>query len=738
MIFRLALVVSGTLLGFLLACSDGLNSTEWLVQDVSDQLQAILENKAETQARDLTNGALATVLLSKLKKPNSSSVGSGQIISNACDTAIGFLHQFGGPYDMSFGGEPIPAFFNEYYHTCFDEPRRAKDKEFFLAAINASLPQTRKQVTGQEVSYTNMYLMATTTTILMGELAEQLPGMKARALISQNIGYEMWEEWLHFTEHNGFHEFLSPTYTNVQLSALYLGYMYAKRTGAREQFESVLDYLWAEIAANYYPPSGAMSGPHSRDYDFLLSHGMAFIDMFVQKTVSGHRLPKMPSLKCEFHDPHCEGSPMGWNSSIGTGEPMTVIAITLLNEVHPRGYRIKNTVISLATMGPDRVVRSRFLGPDSYVTANGQFGKFGDTYNFIHIDGPDFRSGYAIGSASQDYITNTHSKYFPYSGEKIVNIVLGSMYALENKLSKNMNRGKENDERLQVPTISIQPDFMDSPYGLPRNYPKWQSTDKGTHLAMHPGNVQKRNVLLTTMALDTLDFTDAYPTSPMQKLGSFLSLTTNIILPLRATEFWLAFPNGTSRTFSVPRSPFSLVIPLGTTVGLRVDSGGLAFKVFHLDGIEGLSKPWIELCGEMEGMVVGAVRVACHHYASSNGFPRILNATHVRFGALMIAETVRGHDELKKLTQRVFSSKISSVKSTDGQYWDVHASRFNTSDASSSLYIRRNLSCSEHGGQYNQSLHTQWNCLLDRRIDGVTVQPTTLEVNGVKIPFRKP
>ena len=115
MIFRL-LAVGGALLGFLLACSDGLNSTEWLVQDVSAQLQAILENKAEPQARDLTNGALAAVLLSKLKMYNFSSVGSSHIVSTACDTAIGFLYQFGGPYDMSFGGEPIPAFFNEYYH----------------------------------------------------------------------------------------------------------------------------------------------------------------------------------------------------------------------------------------------------------------------------------------------------------------------------------------------------------------------------------------------------------------------------------------------------------------------------------------------------------------------------------------------------------------------------------------------------------------------------------------------
>ena len=60
--------------------------------------------------------------------------------------------------------------------------------------------------------------------------------------------------------------------------------------------------------------------------------------------------------------------------------------------------------------------------PDKFVRHNvvhaGNMAAFAEKYNFVAND------SYTIGSASQDYITNTHSKYFPGPQDKLVDIQL--------------------------------------------------------------------------------------------------------------------------------------------------------------------------------------------------------------------------------------------------------------------------------------------------------------------------
>ena len=128
-------------------------------------------------------------------------------------------------------------------------------------------------------------------------------------------------------------------------------------------------------------------------------------------------------MHCEFEDPHCEGpisaSDPRWEnpdgtSRVGSGEPMTVVSISLFNLLHPRGYRPPKQLLALASAPATRVVTSRFLAQN--VTANGNQAKFAELYNFVT---PHF----AIGSASQEYITNTHSKYYPNVESKLLNIL---------------------------------------------------------------------------------------------------------------------------------------------------------------------------------------------------------------------------------------------------------------------------------------------------------------------------
>ena len=132
-----------------------------------------------------------------------------------------------------------------------------------------------------------------------------------------------------------------------------------------------------------------------------------------------HGLPAMQPLQCEHMDPHCEGPSASANPLHGTGEPMTAVAMSLYNVLHPNGYKVSAETLALAVM-PEKVVQSKFLALD--LTANGNEAKFSDLYNFVSNS-----RGFSIGSASQDYITNTHGKYFPYPGDKLVNIHLGSL-----------------------------------------------------------------------------------------------------------------------------------------------------------------------------------------------------------------------------------------------------------------------------------------------------------------------
>ena len=76
-------------------------------------------------------------------------------------------------------------------------------------------------------------------------------------------------------------------------------------------------------------------------------------------------------------------------------------AVSWFNLRHPSGYRPPKKLLALATDPPTRLVTSRFLMQN--VTANGLEARFAQIYNFV-------TPAFAVGSASQPYITNTHSK----------------------------------------------------------------------------------------------------------------------------------------------------------------------------------------------------------------------------------------------------------------------------------------------------------------------------------------
>ena len=300
------------------------------------------------------------------------------------------------------------------------------------------------------MSYNNMYYMNMINLALLGEIV----GNAAAA----EMGYRLIDNWLQYTSTADLHEFVSPTYYWVQINSLYMGYLYAKRPGAKATFKAILDHTWADVAANYFIPSQVVSVPSSRDYDFLYGHGALMVHTYAQGLPGATN----GSLMCEWNDTHCERNDAGQN------------AFALHNQMQPDGYRLPPEVYALAS-AETREVSSKFIGQS--IDANGNMAKFAHRYNFVK------NVSYTIGSASQDYITNTHSKYFPGPQDKLLSVQLGVPV-------ESMTR--------PVPMITVVPDYLDCPYGHIHE----PITDKPSHLALHPGMVQHHNVLLATTSID--------------------------------------------------------------------------------------------------------------------------------------------------------------------------------------------------------------------------------------------
>ena len=249
---------------------------------------------------------------------------------NETARAMRYLRKLPGP-EISFGGQAWPAIWYRYAER-FD----ATDRAWVAAQINKTAAASMHNISrssvksaagnvGVDVSYNNMYYMNMVNTALMGEIA----GNQEAA----DMGYRMVDDWLRYAQSADLHEFSSPTYYWVQINALNMGYMYARRPGARALFGALLDHTWADIAANYFAPAQTISGPESRDYDFLYGHGALMVHTYAQ----GFPGASNGSLVCEWEDTHCERNDAGQN------------AYALHNQLFPEGYRLPPNIRALAT-----------------------------------------------------------------------------------------------------------------------------------------------------------------------------------------------------------------------------------------------------------------------------------------------------------------------------------------------------------------------------------------------------
>lgn len=111
------------------------------------------------------------------------------------------------------------------------------------------------------VWYTNIFLMNTVNMLLMG----QAVGDKK----AQADGSAQLDTWLDYTRQAGIHEYDSPIYYGVDLDSLYIAYRLCDKPEVKAKLKAVLDLFWSDMCANYFPANKRLSGPQSRNYDFL-------------------------------------------------------------------------------------------------------------------------------------------------------------------------------------------------------------------------------------------------------------------------------------------------------------------------------------------------------------------------------------------------------------------------------------------------------------------------------------
>lgn len=178
---------------------------------------------------------------------------------------------------VQFNGRTL-ALVWKFYRNKLNATCSAKLEKILRLAAEAAKRQ------GVNVSYSNIYLMKIFNLIAFGESLD-LPALAEE-------GYRMLDQWVAYTWENGVSEFLSPTYTAVDLENLSLVRNLAGRTEGRALAESALLYLWNDVFVNWYAPSVRLGGAHSRDYDRLTGHGD--LDRWVAAALSSGKRDASP------------------------------------------------------------------------------------------------------------------------------------------------------------------------------------------------------------------------------------------------------------------------------------------------------------------------------------------------------------------------------------------------------------------------------------------------------------
>lgn len=211
--------------------------------------------------RDLANAAFTTLLhggdpaiaqseIDRAFSKQDSSAGSptyGQLTWRTNDTRITDVNA------APFFGQGLAAVLSAYSN---------RFSPSYIASLRPKIVALTQAISHQPVplAYTNIYLARAVDLILLGQ------HLGDSAVQAQ--GREALQGWVTFTREVGISEFDSSTYYAADVEALSECYRFATAND-RKTCAVALAYFWTDIAANYLPSASKLSGPGSREYDFI-------------------------------------------------------------------------------------------------------------------------------------------------------------------------------------------------------------------------------------------------------------------------------------------------------------------------------------------------------------------------------------------------------------------------------------------------------------------------------------
>ena len=232
------------------------------LSSLAADVQRRVSTSASIDTRDLANAAFTTLLhggdpavaqreldLAFVRQDlRSDSPTYGQLLWRTGDTRITDANA------APFFGQGLTAVLSAYpnsFSPAYIAMLRPKIVALTQAIIRQAVP----------VTYTNIYLTRAIDLLLLGH------NLHDASVAAQ--GRDALHGWIAYTRSVGISEFDSATYYAADVEALSECYRFAADPTDQKTCAVALQYFWTDMAANYLPSAHKLSGPSSREYDFI-------------------------------------------------------------------------------------------------------------------------------------------------------------------------------------------------------------------------------------------------------------------------------------------------------------------------------------------------------------------------------------------------------------------------------------------------------------------------------------
>jgi len=544
-------------------------------------------NYGNKAIRELPENALAILALSQYNSGQFQVTGGDpdqllqdlfnkQFLSGAAPGNLPWVYRDTTPTDLNaidFAMQPLGPILTHY---------SAQLSPTTLAAASVFIKNAYPAIISQNipVSYTNIYVMEFVALILSGEWNNDL--------VMANEGYHRMYLWWMELKNNGIHEYDSPFYTAADLQSLLMGYDNASWSPGKAWFKTALDYIWTDLAANYFSPRGSLSGPHSRDYDFPYGLG----------ALPPYYYAEMPNL----------GLP--WTLAPAAQDDSFLVE----NLTYTNGYHPTHSLVAPLTppSSTGNLIQEKW-GPD--LASNGHPSGMNRT-NFIT---PDF----SIGGVSLNY----------------------------DNQDRNWSIELTQTSTTALPSIAVisdpDPTLNNQFYPLCYNNTVLQAThDKQFHLTMRPMSVQRKGALLAMGAVIPNDMAGLAVSNGSNGTKTDLlstNLLTNIMLPSAADKI-------VADQTTQPLSTSGLTFSTATVIGIRQGNSCAAIRIFHADGCDGQLSQFSYISDQNDNPPVdtyGLVRYSVTHCSGDANIPTLTDP--VRIGILMLAASCANDTQFQNL-----------------------------------------------------------------------------------------